>query len=222
MVGLGRKPWGQSKLGTSPCLCFNYSDLFRPLIGSLCVAQTLAAVPTGVAQDVLPLLQDLLQRRLQFTGKDAVLVAQLEAQTAKKAFKHHDCAVSDRTRKWKRWKQEALPLLDLCECLPLVTLQTFHTHTPGRRDKCRHGHWEQRLSFPHKHTPLCTHLNDKLVCTQVHDEHLGTVGERESCEEGSCSGNQTGNPICSVVLPFVMSQRALIPWLMATPTPVRR
>lgn len=60
-----------------------------------CVAQTLAAVATGVAQDVLPLLQDLLQRRLQFAGQDAVLVAQLEATDRKsvtaqsQTLKHH-------------------------------------------------------------------------------------------------------------------------------------
>lgn len=42
-----------------------------------CVTQTLAAV-AAVAQDVLALLQDLLQRRLQLAGQDAVLVAQLE------------------------------------------------------------------------------------------------------------------------------------------------
>lgn len=39
--------------------------------------QTFAVISIAMLQDVLPLLQDLLQRCLQFTGQDAVFVTQL-------------------------------------------------------------------------------------------------------------------------------------------------
>lgn len=48
---------------------------------SVCRALTFTSVCVHMAQDVLPLLQDLLQRRLQFTGQDAVLVPQLSHRT---------------------------------------------------------------------------------------------------------------------------------------------
>lgn len=56
--------------------------------------------------------------------------------------------------------------------------------SPSKHFKCKQGTSAGRailplgphLSFP-IHTATCTHLNNKLVCTQIHYEHLGTKRE---------------------------------------------
>lgn len=53
--------------------------------------------------------------------------------------------------------------------------------SPSKHSTCKQGTSTGKaipplgphLSFP-IHTALCTHLNDKPVCTQIHYEHLGT------------------------------------------------
>lgn len=66
-------------------------------------------------------------------------------------------------------------------CLCLVDIKSL---SHSKHSTCKQGTSAGKailplgphLSFP-IHTALCTHLNDKLVCTQIHYEHLGTEWE---------------------------------------------
>ena len=76
-----------------------------------------------------------------------------------------------------------------CKQNTSVTLKTFGMPA---RDKCRQthpSHWDH--TYHSLYTLLCTHLNDKLVCTQIHYEHLERQGEeRMTVTEGSISQQQ--------------------------------
>lgn len=69
-------------------------------------------------------------------------------------------------------------------CLHVVSWHGLTSLSPSKHFESKQGTSAGKaifplgphLSFP-IYTAMCTHLNDKLVCTQIHYEHLGTKQE---------------------------------------------
>lgn len=87
--------------------------------------------------------------------------------------------------------------------------------SPSKHSTCKQGTSAGKailplgphLSFP-IHTALCTHLNDKLVCTQIHYEHLGTEWEERMTVTGwkfHNKSNEVGAVTCFRVLLHALS-----------------